>query len=398
MSELINSVKDENASDENASDENASNENASIENRMKLILSVGQECITEENLRELLKNKKQPVAYDGFEPSGRMHIAQGVLRTINVNKLVEAGCVMIFYVADWFASINNKLGGDLEKIRNCGKYMIEIWKACGMNMNGVTFVWASEMINLSSDYWSQVIDIAKSFSVDRIVRCSQVMGRSETETLSAAQILYPCMQCADIFQLGVDICSLGLDQRKVNMLALEYVDKVNGKIKDKKNKEKENSEKLDENEEILLSKPIILSHPMLMGLKEGQEKMSKSDTTSAIFVDDTEEEVNTKIKKAFCPLGKVEGNPILNWCKHLIFPYLNGCSFVIVSKDDVSTEYSSYSQLEEAFIKEKVHPGDLKNALKIIINRMLSPIRQHFESSSSAKALKELVKSYSITR
>lgn len=29
------------------------------------------------------------------------------------------------------------------------------------------------------------------------------MGRSETDELSAAQILYPCMQCADIFFLEV---------------------------------------------------------------------------------------------------------------------------------------------------------------------------------------------------
>ena len=34
-------------------------------------------------------------------------------------------------------------------------------------------------------------------------RCSQIMGRSETDELSAAQIFYPCMQCADIFFLKV---------------------------------------------------------------------------------------------------------------------------------------------------------------------------------------------------
>jgi hypothetical protein len=33
-------------------------------------------------------------------------------------------------------------------------------------------------------------------------------------------------------------------------------------------------------------KPIILSHHMLMGLKAGQAKMSKSDPESAIFMED----------------------------------------------------------------------------------------------------------------
>ena len=48
-----------------------------------------------------------------------------------------------------------------------------------------------------------------------VCRCSQIMGRAETDDMSAAQIFYPCMQCADIFFLKADICQLGMDQRKV---------------------------------------------------------------------------------------------------------------------------------------------------------------------------------------
>ena len=63
--------------------------------------------------------------------TGRMHIAQGVLRAINVNKLTSTGCLFKFWVADWFAQLNNKMDGDLKKIRMIGQYMIEIWKAIG---------------------------------------------------------------------------------------------------------------------------------------------------------------------------------------------------------------------------------------------------------------------------
>jgi tyrosyl-tRNA synthetase len=48
-------------------------------------------------------------------------------------------------------------------------------------------------------------------------------------------------------------------------------------------------------------KPIILSHPMMMGLKEGQVKMSKSDPDSAIFMEDSAKDVERKVKKAYCP-------------------------------------------------------------------------------------------------
>ena len=48
-----------------------------IDERVKLAASVGQECVTEDELRDLfLKKQTRPIAYDGFEPSGRMHIAQ----------------------------------------------------------------------------------------------------------------------------------------------------------------------------------------------------------------------------------------------------------------------------------------------------------------------------------
>ena len=55
-----------------------------------------------------------------------------------------------------------------------------------------------------------------------------------------------------------------MDQRKVNVLAREYAGAKKKKFK-----------------------PVIISHHMLAGLKEGQEKMSKSDPDSAIFMEGT---------------------------------------------------------------------------------------------------------------
>ena len=100
-----------------------------IEEKIKLIKEVGEEIISEDELRELLSKKEHPIAYDGFEPSGMVHIAQGILRTINVNKLTKAGVKFKMLVADWHGWANNKMGGDLEKIQVVGKYLIEVWKA-----------------------------------------------------------------------------------------------------------------------------------------------------------------------------------------------------------------------------------------------------------------------------
>lgn len=262
---------------------------------------MAEECLLDADLRRLLANKPNIVAYDGFEPSGRMHIAQGVLKALNVNKLTKCGVTFKFWVADWFAQLNNKMGGDLAKIQTVGRYMVEIWRALGMDMSRVQFLQASDHITANGgEYWTLVMDIARRNNVKRITRCSQIMGRAEGEELSAAQIFYPCMQCADIFFLRADICQLGMDQRKVNVLAREYADAARPKRQ----------------------KPVVLSHPMMPGLLQGQEKMSKSDPNSAIFMEDSDAEVRTKIKKAYCPPLVVEGNPCLAYVQHIVLPWV----------------------------------------------------------------------------
>mmetsp|Transcript_8346 Transcript_8346/g.1115 ORF Transcript_8346/g.1115 Transcript_8346/m.1115 type:complete len:96 (+) Transcript_8346:266-553(+) len=90
-----------------------------------------------------------------------------------VNKLTRAGCVFIFWVADWFALLNEKMGGDINKIRVVGQYMIETWKAVGMDMRNVKFLWCSDEINKrSSEYWMGVMNIARKNTVSRITRCA----------------------------------------------------------------------------------------------------------------------------------------------------------------------------------------------------------------------------------
>lgn len=110
----------------------------SLEEKFNLCKSVGEEVLKEEWLLNLIKTKGEAneffTCYDGFEPSGRMHIAQGLLKTVNVNKMVKSGGIFLFWVADWFAALNLKFNGDLEKIRTVGKYFIEIWKATGMDL------------------------------------------------------------------------------------------------------------------------------------------------------------------------------------------------------------------------------------------------------------------------
>ena len=96
-----------------------------------------------------------------------------------------------------------------------------------------------------------------------------------------------------------------------------------------------------------------------MGLKEGQAKMSKSDPDSAIFMEDSEQDVKRKIKQAFCPPQIVENNPILDYCKHIIFQKMPTLTVARNPKygDASSTTYDSYEKLEADYISGVLHPS-----------------------------------------
>lgn len=354
------------------------------EERLALIKGVGEEIVTEEELIDLLETKKHFYAYDGFEPSGQVHIAQGILRAINVNKMIKAGAIFNMLVADWHGWANNKLGGNLENIQTTGKYLIEVWRLTGMDLNSVNFLWASEFVR-NDEYWKMVMQIARNSTLKRIIRTAQIMGRSESDTLQASQILYPCMQCADIFWQKVDVTQLGMDQRKVNMLAREVGPKL------------------------FNTKPVVISHHMLLGLappkgnylsleeKVMDMKMSKSNPDAAIFMTDSEKQIKRKIRQAYCPEA-VEDNPILEYARYFVFEREDSFKIERPSKFGGDIEFSTYGELETAFENKEVHPADLKEAVAFYLNKMVDPVRKAFEANSRLRELRDQVLGFEVTR
>src|SRR3989338_7026145 len=361
------------------------------EERLNFIKQVGEEIVQEDELVKLIENGEQLIAYDGFEPSGQIHIAQGVLRSININKITKSGVKFKMLVADWHALANNKLGGDLEKIQIVGKYFIEVWKASGMDLTNVQFVWASDMVK-NSDYWKLVIQVGRTNALRRFIRTAEMMGRDESiDNLTGANIIYSCMQVADIFMLGAKITQLGMDQRKLNMLAREIGPQLG------------------------FWKPVVVSHHMLMGLQKSDPqtsdktsrtieiKMSKSHPDSAIFMTDTTEDIKRKITKAYCPEGVVEENPILEYYKYILFESLDRLQLqnIVVDRPQKfggPVILNSYENLERLFGEKQIHPLDIKTKAIELLDKLLQPVRKHFAENPYAKNLLETIKTYQITR
>jgi len=325
-----------------------------VETRLQLIKGVAEEIVTEEELRDLLETEEHPLAYDGFEPSGLAHLPFGIYRPLTLKKLLKAGLRFKLLLADWFAWINEKMGGDFERIRKVGEYFIEVWRAAGVPMDQVEVVWSSDLVR-DPEYWKLVLSVAKNHNVRRAMRALTIAGREESLENPTAWLFYPSMQVADIFYLGVEICQLGMDQRRANMLAREVAPKLGRR------------------------KPVAVHHHMLMGLsgKTPEEKMSKSKPETCIFVHDSREEIERKIRKAYCP-ERDPINPVMDYIRFLVFEAFGG--FEVRLKSGEVLHFDQYPKLEEEFRKGRIHPLDLKLALVDYLDRLISPVRQHFET------------------
>ncbi len=356
-----------------------------LERRMELIKKEPtEEIVTEQDLKNLLETKQKPVAYDGFEPSGMLHLGSGIMRAIKISDMLEAKVDFILWIADWFGYINNKMGGNLELIKKVGEYFTEAWKACGVDMKKVKILWTSDAVK-DPEYWKGVIDVSKNITVQRAVRAGTIMGRDEAEMQHVAQLLYPMMQTWDPFYFGADILQLGMDQRHATILSREVASKLKKPV------------------------PVCVHHHLLAGLqgpgkgRMGQEtatiedKMSKSKPQTAIFIHDSKTEVEEKINNAFCPEKVVDGNPILELWKYIIFRKFSSRTIERSEKFGGNVEIFDYKQLEDMFRNGKLHPLDLKKETANAINDVLVPVRKHFEKGK-AKTLYEIVSRARVTR
>lgn len=330
--------------------------------KLEKLVSNTVEIVTIDELKEVLK-KDKPRAYIGFEPSGAVHLGWKIC-TNKIKDFLDCGFDFTILLADWHAYINDKLGGDLEKIKQCGKYMEDCFKAMGVDEDKVNFVYASEYTG-DSKYWELVLRTSKANSVARVKRAMDIMGREEDEAdKDLSKLFYPAMQVSDIFYLNLDVAYGGMDQRHAHMLARDTAKKLGKKP------------------------PVAIHTPLLTGLQAGERmnpldaKMSKSKPDSMISIHDTQDNVKRKISKAYCPEKVVEGNPVIEICKFVIFPELKNEPFLIKRPEKFggNLEFNNSDELEQAYIKD-LHPLDLKNATINYINKILEPVQKYFEEN-----------------
>ncbi len=257
----------------------------------------------------------------------------------------KAGFKITVLLADVHAYLNRK--GTLEEVRKIADYNRRCFIALGLDEEQTDFVYGSDF-QLGAEYMLNVLKLSRAVTLNRAKRSMDEVGRAMDDP-TVSQMVYPLMQAIDIALLEVDVAVGGIDQRKIHMLARENLKSLG------------------------FETPICIHTPILLGL-DGTKMASSKD--NFISVDDTEEEIYRKFKKAFCKMGDVEENPILALFRYHIFPRYETIVIERPEKFGGNLVYNSYSEMESGFAEEKVHPMDLKNSAAKYINEILDPVRK----------------------
>ena len=169
--------------------------------RKSRVLRGVTECVTEEELDNLLSSKDNPKAYIGFEPSGLLH-AGSLVPMLKCRDLVESGFEVIILLADWHGYINDKLGGNWDNLKAGVDYQRQLFSVF---CQGVKFRTASDLVE-EDGYWEMVLRVSKASSLKRMRRALSIMGRDEKDgDRDMSKFFYPAMQATDIYALEVDL-------------------------------------------------------------------------------------------------------------------------------------------------------------------------------------------------
>lgn len=313
-----------------------------IEEKIKIAKKGTIEVITEEELKETLQKKKEPVAYIGYEPSGKIHVGHAIT-VMKLLDLQRIGFKVKVLLADYHAHLNGK--GSMEKIEEMAEYNKRCFKALGLS-DDTEFILGSSF-QTKEEYTHKLYELSLITTLARAKRSMAQITR-EAENPKVAEVIYPLMQVIDMIFLRVDLALGGMEQRKIHMLARENLPRLG------------------------YNAPVCMHTPLLHGT-DGGEKMSSSKG-NFIAVDDPPEVIREKIKKSYCPMKEIKGNPIIEMAEYLILPRYGNMLIKRPRKFGGDLEVDR-EELIRAYSTGKLHPLDLKNAVSEYLIEIFEPAR-----------------------
>ncbi|GAA5973691.1 hypothetical protein JCM21900_006516 [Sporobolomyces salmonicolor] len=350
--------------------------------KYELVTQNLNEVLGGEQLKTILE-ERDLVAYWGTAPTGRPHLGYFV-PLAKIADFLTAGVEVKVLLADVHAFLDN-LKAPIELVAARVEYyrllITAVFRSLHLPLHLLNFVVGSSY-QYGADYNLDKYKLSAITSEhDARKAGAEVVKQVSSPLLSG--LLYPLLQALDEEYLKVDFQFGGVDQRKIFTYAEAYLPKIG------------------------YTKRSHLMNQMVPGLSGG--KMSSSDPNSKIDFLDPPSVVKSKIQKAHCAPGEVEGNGVLAFIRHVVVPigelmkgqgrsseriWAGEPDAVFTVKGDPKhggavAHFKTVEDLEAAYARGDVHPGDLKAAVVAAINALLAPIQAEFNGSAEFKAAEQ---------
>lgn len=218
------------------------------------------------------------VLVSGVQPTGRLHIGNYLGALKNFVELQNSGKYQCyFFIADLHALTENPAAKDLNaNIINLAADFL----AAGLDPKRSVIFQQSQVPAHSELGWI----LGTLTPIGELRRMTQFKEKSEGEKESANVGLfdYPVLMAADVLLYDAGFVPVGNDQLQHLELARTLARKFNAKF----------------GKTFIEPEALITKTPRVMSLDNPEKKMSKSSPAGCLFIDDSPEEIKSKVSRA----------------------------------------------------------------------------------------------------
>src|SRR3989344_154634 len=288
--------------------------------------------------------KEKKILISGIQPTGRLHLGNylGALKNfIELQNSETYDCC--FFVADYHSLTEHF---DPRKKPEEIKNLLKDFIAAGLDPNKSILFIQSHIPFVTELAW--ILSTLTPFG--ELSRMTQFKDKAQKEEFANVGLFtYPILMAADILLYGAEYVPVGEDQLQHLELARTLARKFNGVF----------------GEIFKEPKALLTKTPRVMSLQNPEKKMSKSDPSGCVFLDDAPEVIEEKIKRA-------------------VTDSESSIAYSPKSRPGISNLIEIYSAFEN-ITKDEVIEHHKTSTYSVFKEALSSLISKHFESFRAKK-------------
>ena len=313
-----------------------------------------------EDLKSKIEKKHMSISMWGVAPIAPIHLGYDSLILLQ-RELTNMGFKHTILIADLHAIMSHNLTFDDVRIRSI-YYSYYLTCICGLKAN----------IVYGSDFQTRPSYIEDLYGALRKITISQIKdtipSTRKNEPFFSYKVIYPIMQCIDVFYVNADVIIAEEGQRKIYRLLanIKKADPLRQRPKD------------------IVRKIDFIYIPTSHDIMGRPLKHSNSSTR--ISIHENEKSLKKKIIKMYAPpsnqrVEEGKANALLEFFRYSVFPWINE-PIKVHTKNGV-IKYERYSDFEKDYTSGLIRPEDAKDVLYSQLLKRISAIKNELKKGIS---------------